>query len=70
MKEIKTLHFEKWGINYTATHLQIGCKNFPIEDWRKFSDKEIDAMDNKALEFWNKFKHFILMAIDLSPAVN
>ena len=69
MRELKTISIEKWMVTYSATDLQIGCKKFPIEEWRRLSDQEINALDTDALEFWRKFKKLIFEVIELSPAV-
>jgi len=60
--EIKTIQDSKYRITYTATYMAIGCQQHTIEQWFKFSDKEISAMDNGALKWWNKWKP-ILAAI-------
>ena len=69
MRELKTISIEKWMVTYSATDLQIGCKKFSIEKWRRLSDQEINALDTDALEFWRKFKKLIFEVIELSPAV-
>ena len=55
-KEIKTIQADLWIINYTESVIQIGCKNYTIEEWFDFSDEIIKKMDAKALEFWKKWK--------------
>lgn len=42
--------------------VSIGCKQYPVSDWEKFTDTEISAMDSQALEFWNAWKPVILAA--------
>ena len=51
-KYIKSLQIEKYPINYTASVLQIGCKNHLISEWVEFDDKKISQMDSGALEWW------------------
>ena len=55
-KEIKTIQTNTWVITYTESVIQIGCKNYTIEEWFDFSDETIKKMDAKALEFWKKWK--------------
>ena len=53
------------GLRYEVfifdTHIKIGCELHSIEDWRKFNDKRILAMDNsQALRFWRDWKEAII----------
>ena len=68
MREIKSLQLEKYPITYINNRLQIGCKNYSIEEWKNFTDDEIDYMDNRALEWWKKWKDYIFTTIEMSPA--
>ena len=54
--ELKSLQFGGWHISYTLTDMAIGCEQHTIKDWMKFSDKEINCMDSKALEWWSMWK--------------
>ena len=47
--------------------MQIGCQSHDIEQWFKFTDKEIGNMECGALEWWNKWKDIIKNIIDISP---
>jgi hypothetical protein len=64
-KEIKTIQTEKYTINLTKDIIQIGCENHTIDEWFKFTDQEISAMDFGALEWWNKWKGVISSHIEL-----
>lgn len=66
---VKSLQIEKYNIAYTSNVIQIECKRYTIEEWKTFSDKEIRAMDNGALEWWGKWKHIIMQIIELSPCM-
>ena len=69
LKFLKSVFLEDYPITYTAEILQIGCQKHSIADWWMFDDKCILEMDGKtALKFWRKYKDFIKMAIELSPA--
>ena len=68
LKEIKSLQLEKYTVTYTSELIQIGCKNFTIDKWRNFTDKQIRAMDNGALEWWNKWKDILFKIVEMSPA--
>jgi len=65
-REIKSMQLGTYNITFTSKVLQIGCENFEISEWRKFSDSRITGMDAGALEWWNKWKDFIFKAIELS----
>ncbi|VFR96468.1 pentapeptide repeat family protein [plant metagenome] len=67
--EIKSLQLETWGVTYTATHMQIGCQHHTLERWWGFSDDCIRRMDERALEWWRKWKPVIQQIIAMSPAV-
>lgn len=68
MREIKTIIVEKWVINYTFTHMQIGCENYSITEWLEFHDYAIEKMDSVALDWWHKWKDTIMKIIEMSPA--
>ena len=69
MREIKNLQLDTYSITYTADRLQIGCKNYSIEEWTGFSDEVIKDMDSEALEWWKKYRDHIFKTIELSPAI-
>ena len=41
-------------------YMRLGCKRFTHEKWAGFSDNEIEAMDDYALEFWKQWKEPLL----------
>ena len=66
---IKTLQLDTYSVSYTSEIMQIGCESHSIEDWWKFKDKEILAMDGKkALTWWKKWKPVLKQIIKTSPA--
>ena len=67
---IKSIQIDTWAITYTATHLQIGCKNHPIDDWLAFDDATINEMDEgMSLEWWKKWKEWLRDLVEVrSPA--
>ncbi len=68
-REIKSLNvFSGFLVSYTAERIQIGCKNYLIEEWRQFSDEEIKSMSIHALDFWRKNKDLIFRIIEEQPA--
>ena len=66
-KYIKSIRAEVYSINYTASVLQIGCKNHLISEWVEFDDKKIAQMDSGALEWWKKWKSTIMQTIERDP---
>ncbi|QQP86909.1 pentapeptide repeat-containing protein [Entomomonas asaccharolytica] len=66
---IKTLrNCGKYTITYTKDRIQIGCKNYSIEQWRNFSDDEIERMDIGALDWWKEVKDWLFETINKFPA--
>ena len=51
-KEIKSIEVAKYAITWTDTDLAIGCQQHSKEEWLDFTDNEIRAMDEGALEWW------------------
>ena len=66
-KYIKSIRTEVYPITYTASVLQIGCKNHLISEWVEFDDKKISQMDSGALEWWKKWKSTIMQTIEEDP---
>ena len=68
-RHIKSLQCGTYAVAYTAEALQIGCKQFPIEDWWGFDDKKILRMDGKGgLMWWKNWKPILQKIIEVSPA--
>jgi len=59
--EIKSLHASKYDVSWSDTIVQIGCKRYEKERWLSFTDDEISAMENGALEWWNKWKDKLIV---------
>ena len=57
-----------WSVTITDVHMKIGCQLHTIEDWRSFSDEEIDRMSPQALDFWQKHKVALLALCDAHSA--
>jgi hypothetical protein len=53
-------HGLKWNIYIVYDQLSIGCETHSIEEWKNFTDDEIDGMDPRALRFWKQWKVAIL----------
>lgn len=68
-KELISINTDRWPVAYTATHMQIGCEQHKIQDWWKFSDDEIDAMDKRGLVWWKKWKEVLKRAVEKNPAI-
>ena len=68
MIEIKSLQLDTYNIVYTHDRLQIGCENHNINDWFMFDDKKIEDMDVGALSWWRKYKDYIKLTLEISPA--
>ncbi len=57
-----------WSVTITDVHMKIGCQLHTIEDWRSFSDDEIDRMSPQALVFWKKHNVALLALCDAHGA--
>ena len=69
MDQLKSIFLEEYPITYTSEYLQIGCQKHLIHEWLYFDDREILAMGGKtALNFWIKYKDYLMTTIELSPA--
>ena len=54
-----------WPVTFSKTQMQIGCQSHTIEEWKGFSEEEIAEMEERAAEFWGKYKDFIFSFIEL-----
>jgi uncharacterized protein YjbI with pentapeptide repeats len=70
MREIKSMQLERWNVTYTHDRLQIGCKNYAIEDWKTWRERPewIARMDVRATEWAEKYLDLVLSVIAASPA--
>ncbi len=66
--EVKSMHIEKYDISWDFQNniLNIGCKSHSFDEWKNFTNEQIDKMDTGALKWWKKWKEFIFKAIELS----
>lgn len=53
-----------WDVTVLDDYLQIGCQRFTIEEWKAFTDEEIEELSSYGLDFWNKHKDFIFNFIE------
>ena len=54
----------RWHVLITAPFMKIGCKRYRHDEWKNFTDSEIEAMDTDALAFWRKWKTPLLSLCD------
>lgn len=47
------------GVTGTG-RMYIGCKDHTVDEWRNFSEVEINRMDYRALDFWKTWSSFLL----------
>ena len=58
---VKSLQLGKYNITIlVGIKIHIGCQSHTIEQWEKFTDKEISKMAKGALEWWKEWKEVIL----------
>jgi hypothetical protein len=65
---IKTLGSDIWNIVYTHDRLMIGCENHLISKWWEFNDVRIERMDDRAVEWWKRWKPILQSIIANNPA--
>ena len=51
---------EEYRLYFMSNIIKIGCEQHSPEEWKNFSDEEISDMDEGALEWWNRWKKFVL----------
>ena len=66
MQEIASMQLDKWNVVICVEFgiLAIGCIQYPIAEWRNFTDEEIGDFDKDALVWCNKWKDIIIQIID------
>lgn len=50
----------RWPVLVWGDHMRIGCECHAIDEWREFTDDDIDGMDPEALAFWRVWKEPLL----------
>lgn len=51
------LETEIWGVYiFKGERIQIGCKDYTLNEWFTFSDTQIKEMSRDALTWWTKWK--------------
>lgn len=63
-KYVNNIKSGVYDISISDNFICIGCKNYTIIDWNNFSDDEIRAMDECALEWWKIWKPIIMGIIE------
>ena len=48
----ESVQTEYWHVLLVDDMLHIGCKAYRVHEWYSFTPEQIDAMDEKASEFW------------------
>lgn len=67
---IRTLQLEPYNVVYTHTHMSIGCKTFPIDDWWKITPEEAADMSEleDAATLWESLKPILQALVTAMPA--
>ena len=55
-----SLFQDTYRLYFMNNIIKIGCKKYSAEEWDNFTDDEISQMDSDALEWWKKWKSFVL----------
>ena len=57
---VSRIYGHPWEITVYPESLAIGCERHTVEEWERFTEKEIGMMDNGALPWWSIWKDSIL----------
>jgi len=57
---VSRLYGHPWEITVYPESLAIGCERHTVEEWERFTEKEIGMMDRQALAWWAKWQDSIL----------
>ena len=63
-KEIKTLQLGVYITVISKHGISIGCEQHTLEEWKEFTDEDISAMDDGALEWWTTWKDVIFRVVE------
>lgn len=61
---LMVLHLPIWNVFVCRTTVRIGCQHYTHDEWRGFSDEQIDLMHIRALQWWTTHKSLIFAAMD------
>jgi hypothetical protein len=62
---IKRIDLPRYKVNILDNHtITIGCQQHHLDQWKSFSDEQIDKMDYNALQWWNTHKTTIFNFIE------
>ena len=64
-REIKTIQTDIWQIVYTKEIMQIGCQRHSIIEWLSFDDDRISSMDERALDWWKKWRPILVLILEV-----
>ena len=59
------LKLDNYNVHVQKEHTRISYKYHTNDEWRAFNDEQISKMAIDVLEFWNKYKELIFMAMDI-----
>ena len=59
------LQLPPWTAYVQQTHTRIACQYHRNDEWRAFSDEQINAMDDEALKWWKQHKRLVFAAMDV-----
>lgn len=70
MVDVKTILVANYHISFNNKFLAIGCRQYTHQQWYTMSDHTISLLAEGALDWWQKWKDFIFMAIMLEYNTN
>ena len=62
--DLKVYQSGKYTAYIQKERTRIGCKYYSNEEWKKFTDDQINNMDAGALDYWNNNKAVIFSIMD------
>ena len=74
MVEVRSMQVDLWAVTWTTSFdgeviVQIGCQRHPLRLWEKSDPRWIAAMDDRATEWWAKWREPLLAIVKANPAV-
>jgi hypothetical protein len=50
-----------WPVLITEKYMAIGCQRHTHEQWREFTDSDIEEMESRASEFWSQWRDVLVL---------
>ena len=68
MREIRTLHLDRWTIIYTHDRLWVGCQTRTITEALSIAPEQAEGIEHAAGEWWGRALPIIRQCVEVFPA--